>query len=47
MSDKKILIPNLGYVGTQDGFHILESTEDGRFTTGKNGVVDIVSTGDE
>ncbi|MGN1480030.1 MAG: HAD family phosphatase, partial [Acutalibacteraceae bacterium] len=47
MSDKKILIPNLGYVGTQDGFHILDKTEDGRFVTGKNGVVDIVSTGDE
>ena len=47
MSDKKILIPNLGYVGVQDGFHILDKTEDGRFVTGKNGVVDIVSTGDE
>lgn len=47
MSENKIFIPNLGYVGVQDGFHILEKTEDGRFVKGKNGVVDIASTGDE
>ena len=45
--DKKILIPDLGEVGPESGFHLLEKTEDGRFVTGKNGVVDIVATGDE
>lgn len=45
--DRNILIPDLGTVGPDSGFHLLEKTEDGRFATGKNGVVDIVSTGDE
>ena len=45
--DRNIIIPDLGTVGPESGFNLLTSTEDGRFTTGKNGVVDIVSTGDE
>lgn len=45
--DRNILIPDLGTVGPDSGFNLLSSTEDGRFVTGKNGVVDIVSTGDE
>lgn len=45
--DRNILIPDLGTVGPESGFNLLSSTEDGRFVTGKNGVVDIVSTGDE
>ncbi|MBQ7595843.1 MAG: HAD family phosphatase [Clostridia bacterium] len=45
--DRNILIPDLGTVGPESGFNLLNQTEDGRFTTGKNGVVDIVSTGDE
>ncbi len=45
--DRNILIPDLGTVGPDSGFHLLDKTEDGRFVTGRNGVVDIVSTGDE
>lgn len=45
--DRNILIPDLGTVGPESGFNLLSSTEDGRFVTGKNGVFDIVSTGDE
>ena len=45
--DRNILIPDLGTVGPDSGFNLLSCTEDGRFVTGKNGVVDIVSTGDE
>lgn len=45
--DRNIIIPDLGTVGPESGFNLLTQTEDGRFTTGKNGVVDIVSTGDE
>ncbi len=45
--DKIIHIPDLGDVGPDSGFHLLSQTEDGRFVTGKNGVVDIVATGDQ
>lgn len=44
---KTIHIPDLGDIGPDSGFHVLEQTEDGRFTVGKNGVVDILSTGDQ
>ena len=45
--DKKIIIPDLGTVGPESGFHLLETTEDGKFVTGKNGVDCIVATGDK
>lgn len=45
--DREILIPDLGTVGPDSGFHLLSQTEDGRFVKGKNGVEEIVSTGDE
>lgn len=45
--DRDIIIPDLGTVGAQSGFHLLSQTHDGRFVTGKNGVADIVSTGDD
>ncbi len=44
---KTIHIPDLGDIGPDSGFHVLEQTEDGRFTVGKNGVVDILATGDQ
>ena len=44
--DKTIHIPDLGDIGADSGFHVLDATEDGKFSVGKNGVVDIVSTGD-
>ena len=44
--EKTVHIPDLGDIGADSGFHVLTSTEDGKFTVGKNGVVDIVSTGD-
>ena len=43
---KTIHIPDLGDIDGQSGFRALEITEDGRFQVGKNGVVDIVETGD-
>lgn len=43
---KTIHIPDLGDIDSQSGFHALEATEDGKFQIGKNGVVDIVETGD-
>jgi len=43
---KTIYIPDLGNVGPESGFRILAQTGDGRFLTGKDGVVDIVETGD-
>lgn len=45
--DHVVHIPCLGDVDRKSGFHFLECTEDGRFSRGKNGVADIVSTGDE
>ncbi len=45
--DKTIIIPDLGPVGPESGFHLLETTEDGKFVTGKNGVENIVATGDK
>ena len=44
--DKTLLIPDLGPVGADSGFHLLEATEDGRFMTGQNGVEFVVATGD-
>ena len=43
--DKTIIIPDLGPVGPESGFHLLETTEDGKFVSGKNGVDCIVATG--
>ena len=45
--DKTINIPDLGLIGADSGFHVLDSTEDGKFSVGKNGVADIVATGDK
>lgn len=45
--DKVIHIPDLGDIGPDSGFEVLTSTSDGRYTTGQNGVVDIVTTGDK
>lgn len=45
--NKIVHIPDLGDVGPESGFHLLTQTEDGRFEVGKNGVIDIVSTGDQ
>ncbi|MEG1887845.1 MAG: HAD hydrolase-like protein, partial [Oscillospiraceae bacterium] len=42
-----IHIPDLGDIGSESGFELLSKTSDGRFATGKNGVVDIVATGDK
>ena len=41
-----IHIPDLGDIAPNSGFRKLHQTEDARFVTGKNGVVDIVETGD-
>jgi beta-phosphoglucomutase-like phosphatase (HAD superfamily) len=43
---KNVHIPDLGTLGPDSGFRSLDQTEDGRFLAGKNGVVDIVETGD-
>ena len=45
--DKNVNIPDLGVIGPESGFHLLETTEDGKFITGKNGVDCIVATGDK
>ena len=44
---KTVHIPDLGDIGPDSGFHVLERTEDARFEVGKNGVVDILATGDQ
>ena len=44
---KTVHIPDLGDIGPDSGFHVLERTEDGKFSVGKNGVVDILATGDQ
>ena len=44
--EKTLLIPDLGEVGPESGFHLLTQTEDGRFVAGKNGVEFVVATGD-
>ena len=45
-NNKVIHIPGLGTFGPDSGFRVLNQTEDGRFFTGKNGVVEIAETGD-
>ena len=45
--DKKILIPNLGEIGADSGFKLLEKTSDGLYISGKDGVVSVAATGDE
>ncbi len=45
--DRTVHVPDLGDITPGSGFHVLESTEDGRFTVGKNGVCDILATGDK
>ena len=45
--NKTVHIPDLGDITADSGFHVLENTEDKRFTVGKNGVCDIVATGDQ
>jgi beta-phosphoglucomutase-like phosphatase (HAD superfamily) len=44
---KTVNIPNLGDIGPESGFEPLEITSDGKYTIGKLGVLDIVSTGDK
>ena len=44
--DKTLLIPDLGEVGPNSGFHLLPATEDGKFVAGKNGDELVVATGD-
>jgi beta-phosphoglucomutase-like phosphatase (HAD superfamily) len=46
MMQKTVHIPDLGDIGPGSGFRSLEATEDKRWSAGKNGVVDIVETGD-
>jgi beta-phosphoglucomutase-like phosphatase (HAD superfamily) len=43
---KAIHIPDLGEIKPENDFRCIGKTEDGRFITGKNGVIDIVETGD-
>ena len=45
--DKTIHMPDLGDIGADSGFNVLSATSDGKFTVGKNGVADILSTGDD
>ena len=33
--EKTVHIPDLGDIGADSGFHVLSSTEDGKFTVGK------------
>jgi len=44
---KKIYLPDLGEIDEDSGFKLLEKTSDGKFTAGKNGVCDVVATGDQ
>ena len=44
--DKNVCLPSIGQIRAEDGFRLLDSTEDGAFRTGLNGVEHIVSTGD-
>ena len=44
---KNINIPDLGQITPDSGFILLDKTSDGKFAAGKNGVVDIVATGDK
>jgi len=47
MSLSKIThLPDLGDLGQESGFEPLEKTSDNRFTAGKEGVLDVVATGD-
>jgi beta-phosphoglucomutase len=45
--NKTVHIPDLGDIGKDSGFHVLEKTDDGRFSVGSNGVTDILATGDK
>ena len=44
---KTIHIPGLGEIGPESGFWALEKTSDGLYSAGKNGVADIIATGDK
>jgi len=44
---KNIYIPDLGNIGPESGFELLEMTSDKKYMTGKSGVTDIVATGDK
>jgi len=44
---KTVHIPDLGNIGPDSGFELLEITSDARYEIGKSGVVDIVATGDK
>jgi len=43
---KTVHIPDLGDIGPESGFKLLDVTSDGRYAAGKSGVVDIAATGD-
>ena len=45
--NKTVHIPDLGDITPDSGFHVLEQTEDCRFSVGKHGVCDILATGDK
>lgn len=45
--EKTVHIPDLGDIGADSGFWVLEQTEDGKFSVGNNGVTDILATGDK
>lgn len=42
-----LTLPGIGPLSTQSGFNVLQNCSDGRFKTGKDGVVSIASTGDK
>jgi beta-phosphoglucomutase-like phosphatase (HAD superfamily) len=44
---KPVQIPGLREIGPESGFHLLDATSDGRFVRGKDGVCDVVATGDQ
>ncbi|MCL2772245.1 MAG: HAD family phosphatase [Oscillospiraceae bacterium] len=44
---KIVHIPDLGDIGSDSGFETLDATSDGRYSVGKSGVADIVTTGDK
>lgn len=47
MSNKPIILPDLGTFAEDSGFIRLEQTTDGRYSVGKNGVEEIAATGDK
>ena len=44
--EKTVYIPDLGEIGPDSGFVLLDGSSDGKFTAGKNGVECVAATGD-